>query len=1249
MVRSMDPVSTEHSIEDLRRIPGELSFKARIGGQAQEVWLRSDTTAVPAAEAALAVCLMPAMRHGGNLRIEQPLSPRLLRTAREFEAIQRAWSLQRELGDPPLLELAVQAPAREWKPREPTGRVAATFSGGVDSWSTVLHNPDITDLIFLQGFDLVPQFPQHVKLAPEVESRLREAAGEMGLGFHVLRTNARELSDPLVSWERYFSCLLIAAGLFFEPLFDRVLIAGDTEYEVQDARGGNRLTPRLWSTESVEICDDGGRFTRMERTVAVGGHPVVRKSLRVCWKNPGGAYNCGHCTKCLMAWASLVIAGHRDLPTFPGELDVDALAGCEIRQPASLMLREEVLEVAEANQSEILPQMRQAVERGRRDLGLPSDQRVRPDPATLAPRREPLDQEIADLRAAPGELSFEARIGAEAKRIWFRTATPVTPPADAALAACLMPAMRHGGSLRMSDPVSPRVLRNQREFGAVQRAFSRRWELPDDPLEEVEVSAPERAPAPRPPTGRVAAFFSGGIDSWAAVLDTPELTDLIFVRGLDLRPAEGADAAALTDEVQARLQEAADELGLELHVVETNVRELSDPLLPWEAYFACPLAAIALFFEPLFDRVLISGDADYEAQGVLRFGAIWTVDQLWSSERVEIVDACGRLSREQRTELAVGHPAARRTLRVCWRNPDGAYNCGHCSKCLRTMISCEARGIREQMTSFPTQLELGDLDELKMTLMVQLVLWEDTLEVVRQHGRRDLETPVARYVRRGKQELGLPPGFMVRDHGPRGRPRPLLADEATAAVLAEARSVAILIGGYDGSGNFGDLAQLEAALELLAPLSEGLLVLPVIELGASDSHESPAGSPVERAGPVLVFDPEGEGAEGLAPVGAPERLAFGAIYLYGGGYLNPAWGERKLEALAAAEALLVGAAHRTRVATGLQVDPEWQTALGPRLRWPLDGFELLGARDPASESFLRGLGTEAEVLASGDDAVAVLAAPPPQSGWPPMEGPLRLNLHFVQHPWVSDDPEGLFTFYAGLLSGIAKRTDRRLLVQPLIAYQDPRVDERPGLARLGAVCREGDIELAEPLLLRTGSLAAAAEQLAAASLTISCSYHVALSALLLGVPTALITDNDYYTQKASGLSADFGLPTELSLRSGEDPAAAAEWIAAVVLDPERGSALRADLRERACAVHARRRLAETKVLARFSAGALATLASGNAVYRAELLASERRGAAALESMTDAHQRLDTVLSSRSWRLTEPLRRGAARLRRRRRA
>ena len=367
--------------------------------------------------------------------------------------------------------------------------------------------------------------------------------------------------------------------------------------------------------------------------------------------------------------------------------------------------------------------------------------------------------EIKDLTSEPGELSFEARIGGRVQTLWLRTDTPVIPTADAALAACLMPAMRFGGTLSMSDPVSPRVLRMQREFQAIQCAWSLGWEFGDPPLREIEVDAPTRTKEAPGADGRVAAFFSGGVDSWSTILAHPEITDLIFVRGIDLVPG-AAHQAGLAEEVEARLREAADALGVPLHVVETNLRELSDQLACWETYYGCAIVAVALFLAPLFERVLIAGDSDYEVQ--VQFGANWMVDQLWSTEQLEIVDDGGRFSRIERLAKIVDHPVVQRTLRVCWENQGGAYNCGRCRKCLMTMLSLEALGARDRIATFPPQLDLAAVSAVEIDHPVLLTLWEDVLDSARESGRPDLECIVEAAVEEGKRGLGLPPTYRRR-------------------------------------------------------------------------------------------------------------------------------------------------------------------------------------------------------------------------------------------------------------------------------------------------------------------------------------------------------------------------------------------------------------------------------------------------------------------------------------------------------
>jgi hypothetical protein len=49
-----------------------------------------------------------------------------------------------------------------------------------------------------------------------------------------------------------------------------------------------------------------------------------------------------------------------------------------------------------------------------------------------------------------------------------------------------------------------------------------------------------------------------------------------------------------------------------------------------------------------------------------------------------------------KTEKVAGWPAALECLRVCWKNPDSAYNCGKCPKCLRTMVTLRLVGCLDE-------------------------------------------------------------------------------------------------------------------------------------------------------------------------------------------------------------------------------------------------------------------------------------------------------------------------------------------------------------------------------------------------------------------------------------------------------------------------------------------------------------------------------------------------------------------------
>jgi Polysaccharide pyruvyl transferase len=505
----------------------------------------------------------------------------------------------------------------------------------------------------------------------------------------------------------------------------------------------------------------------------------------------------------------------------------------------------------------------------------------------------------------------------------------------------------------------------------------------------------------------------------------------------------------------------------------------------------------------------------------------------------------------------------------------------------------------------------------------------------------------------------------------------LFATPATAQALAETRAAVILVGGYDGSGNYGDITLLEAALELVERLGPGLVVLPLLERSFLADHRALAAEG-KWASRAIFFDPGGELEDDLLPLAAPPELSFGACYLYGGGYLNRAWGERKLAMLRAAEDLLEagGTSEIYRLASGLQVEADWIAQLDEADAAALRCFDFLGVRDSGSAEALEALDATTAVAHTADDAVGVLRRLPAPNGVAAANGNLHVNLHFAEHGWVSERPAAVLDFYAGLVAELGRLADRPVVAQPVIAYLDRRVDERAAVDRLSAACSALGAEMTEPLLLRPAALAEAAPRLREGAVTLSCSYHVALTSLMLEVPAVLLGDTPYYAQKAAGLLEDFELPPVFTPAAGADPVASARELAGPVLDG--ATEFRRHLAGGAGRLRRRRTATETDLLGRLG-GAAVTAFDGQvaelterlrrrSAEPAELQARLSRQQTELEELRrllsespldaelrvqeaearagEAQETLAELLGSRSWKLSAPLRRAGARLRRR---
>ncbi|MGH3147882.1 MAG: hypothetical protein ACRDTR_18995, partial [Rubrobacter sp.] len=113
--------------------------------------------------------------------------------------------------------------------------------------------------------------------------------------------------------------------------FRKVLIAAGLSYAELVPRGTHPMLDPLWSTELTTIVHDGCEMTRVEKVAYISEHETAMKWLRVCFRNPDGAYNCGRCKKCLYTMIALRIAGALErCETLPSDLDPEEISNLHL-------------------------------------------------------------------------------------------------------------------------------------------------------------------------------------------------------------------------------------------------------------------------------------------------------------------------------------------------------------------------------------------------------------------------------------------------------------------------------------------------------------------------------------------------------------------------------------------------------------------------------------------------------------------------------------------------------------------------------------------------------------------------------------------------------------------------------------------------------------------------------------------------------------------------------------------------------
>lgn len=205
----------------------------------------------------------------------------------------------------------------------------------------------------------------------------------------------------------------------------------------------------------------------------------------------------------------------------------------------------------------------------------------------------------------------------------------------------------------------------------------------------------------------IGLFYSGGLDSTYASEMQPEIDTLISVWGFDI-PVKNEKHWALTT---GMLEPYAKELGRDLILVKTNIRELSNGLLEWGGdYHGTALAGVATSLSPYLSKVFVSAGFVREKPNwghspVLYNAFNTTYQEIEETDPVKRIAKAAAMANNPRTV----------DIRACYRNVSGLANCATCKKCVRTRLEFDLVDAKYRPIRLETKPSRSELIRSKLT------------------------------------------------------------------------------------------------------------------------------------------------------------------------------------------------------------------------------------------------------------------------------------------------------------------------------------------------------------------------------------------------------------------------------------------------------------------------------------------------------------------------------------------------------
>ena len=314
--------------------------------------------ATPPPEPFLLAFLLPAMRRGYAVRIDEPVDEGLLGHLDVFQATWAGWLPHR------LRVIPIDAEPRAGS--SPASRGITCFSGGVDSAYTLLRHgrpggsPPLVDAgLLVHGFDIPAEDARPFAGA---RARAERMLASEGADLVSLWTDLRRLEAAFdVRWDRETHGAALAAALWcVAGRFGTGLIPSTyPEARPKTPWGSHPRTDHHLGGDRLRIVHEGVEAHKLHKVRLVADRAALTRDLRVCWQGEHLDRNCGRCWKCVTTQVCYWLAGVSQPGAFPVRATLEDVARAPQKNEQNVWLYEQLRQAAAETGQEPL---RQAIE-----------------------------------------------------------------------------------------------------------------------------------------------------------------------------------------------------------------------------------------------------------------------------------------------------------------------------------------------------------------------------------------------------------------------------------------------------------------------------------------------------------------------------------------------------------------------------------------------------------------------------------------------------------------------------------------------------------------------------------------------------------------------------------------------------------------------------------------------------------------------------------------------------------------------